>query len=283
MSPLDLGPDMIVLGTPSGTSALFQGNLNRSPASHDDSLHSEGLPDFGPDFDVDIPEIDRDVAPSAGDNFPDFGPTFPLEPSALFSSSVTSHTLSVLPQVASVSPADINAVASGEAPDFGPDFPVRPLDPMDADQSPDFGPNFEIVRADFSVEQLDAEVMPDFGPGFDGDIEMNVETTSHSNKSLAHRNIESGSSSHPLASLDRKSDAWFDTLQFPHPSTQEVLEAERPFDTAYADAIDKLSRVSDDIDRIRRLINYKEDTIVLLDKEIEDLQDQIRSRIPQSG
>jgi hypothetical protein len=61
------------------------GNVNRSPASHDDSLHSEGLPDFGPDFDVDIPEIDREVAPSAGDDFPDFGPTFPLEPSALFS------------------------------------------------------------------------------------------------------------------------------------------------------------------------------------------------------
>jgi hypothetical protein len=92
----------------------------------------------------------------------------------------------VLPQVASVSPVDINAVASSETPDFGPDFPVRPLDPMDADQSPDFGPNFEIVRADFTVEQSDAEVMPDFGPNFDSDIEMNVETTSHSNKSLGN-------------------------------------------------------------------------------------------------
>jgi hypothetical protein len=75
---------------------------------------------------------------------------------------------------------------------------------------------------------------------------------------------------------DRKSDAWFDKQQFPRPSTREVLEAERPFDAAYADAIDKLSRVSDDID-------YKQDTIALLDKEIEDLQDQIQSRIPQSA
>jgi hypothetical protein len=94
--------------------------------------------------------------------------------------------LLVLPQVASVSPADIEAVASGEMPDFGLDFPVRLLDPMDANQSPDFGPNFEIVRADFTVEQSDAEVMPDFGPDFDGDIEMNVEPTSHSNKSLGN-------------------------------------------------------------------------------------------------
>jgi hypothetical protein len=82
---------------------------------------------------------------------------------------------------------------------------------------------------------------------------------------------------------DRKSDAWFDGCQLPRPSTRELLEAERPFDAAYADAIDKLSRVSDDIDRIRRQMDYKEDTIALLDKEIEDLHDQIQSRILQSG
>jgi hypothetical protein len=64
--------------------SIAVGNMNRKSASDDDSLHLEGLPDFGPDFDVDIPEIDRDVAPSAGDDFPDFGPTFQVEPSALF-------------------------------------------------------------------------------------------------------------------------------------------------------------------------------------------------------
>ncbi|KAJ8579641.1 hypothetical protein M405DRAFT_870095 [Rhizopogon salebrosus TDB-379] len=68
-----------------------------------------------------------------------------------------------------------------------------------------------------------------------------------------------------------KSDAWFDTCQLPCPSTRELLEAERPFDAAYADAIDKLSRM-----------DYKEDTIALFDKEMEDLHDQIQSRIPQS-
>jgi hypothetical protein len=104
----------------------------------------------------------------------------------IIAASVTCRASSVLPQGASVSPVDIEAVGSGETPDFGPDFPVRPLDHMDADQSPDFGPSFETVRADFTVEQSDAEQMPDFGPDFDGDIEMTVEPTSHSEKSLGN-------------------------------------------------------------------------------------------------
>jgi hypothetical protein len=82
---------------------------------------------------------------------------------------------------------------------------------------------------------------------------------------------------------DCKSDAWFNACQLLRPSTRELLQVERPFDAAYADAINKLSRVSDDIDHIRRQMDYKEDTIALLDKEIEDLHDQIQSRIPQFG
>jgi hypothetical protein len=130
---------------------------------------------------------------------------------------VTLYTLSVLPQVASVSPVDIKAFALVEMPDLGPDLPVRPLECMDADQSPDFGPNFEIVPADFRVAQLDAEVMPDFGPDFDGDIEMDIEPTSHSTFTPARRNIESGSSSHPLASL-HEFERWETILHITQPT-----------------------------------------------------------------
>jgi hypothetical protein len=94
----------------------------------------------------------------------------------IIAASVKSNTLSVLPHVASASPVDIEALASGETPDFGPDFSGRPLQPIDADRSPDFGP-------DFTLECSDGELMPDFGPEFDGDIEMEIEQTSHSNKS----------------------------------------------------------------------------------------------------
>jgi hypothetical protein len=130
---------------------------------------------------------------------------------------VTSYTLSVLPQVASVSPVDIEAFPSGEMPDLGPDIPVRPLERIDADQSPDFGPNFEIVPPGLRVAQSDAELMPDFGPDFDGDIEMDIEPASHSTFTAARRNIESGSSSHPLASL-REFERWETILHITQPT-----------------------------------------------------------------
>jgi len=57
-----------------------------------------------------------------------------------------------------------------------------------------------------------------------------------------------------------------------------MLQAERPFDTIYTDTVEKMQRVTIDIQRTMRQIDNKKVTLSLLEKEIEGIENELQAR-----
>lgn len=61
----------------------------------------------------------------------------------------------------------------------------------------------------------------------------------------------------------------------PDPSIQQLIEAERPFRTAWAEASDKLKKADADLQRLQRVEQMSIEMLKVVDSMIENFEEQM--------